>query len=565
MEVTKKNYSQEINNLLALLPHTKFLSIDLEFTGLPREQNLVTDTPMEVYYKAMTAANYNNIIQFGITLFTESQSQSAKNNAHSFSFYIFPDSYYGKVNQKMTLDVSSIEFNRDSGGVDFGIWFTQGVPYYNKKLQVQLKKCFENDRTIDINSVFKEAVEPKNEVQINLEKPVISEYKNNITIFNEDERKSTLEELSKFKDWTVQFEVGKTFEFISNKGIIRQYFWNEVKNSYTHQLANVIIEEKDGEKSSIRFSMSTKAQKQDFMKQLTLDLEEKYRRQLGLSQHWETIKELIKVHQIPAVFHQGNLDLMFIISHLENWVPLNFAEYKKTVHNCFPILYDTKNLSRLVPKITGGHLEGIYTDLSKIGKFDPLAKYPIVNQDPTQKNKVAHNAGWDSYMTGVTFSEIRELMKGNITHSLNQVSIFKNKFFNLSFGNQENYLLEGFGLIFISNDQKDGSKIVTKGVSEGRKYKVNRKEDGSRDKLKQALVAYLPETIGEAGFSINRHTELEVIGNNVFYFVTFDKVLLENQVAEIQEKFKEQFDVKKVKEYYTSVLESFEQAIYQSK
>ena len=126
-------------------------------------------------------------------------------------------------------------------------------------------------------------------------------------------------------------------------------------------------------------------------------------------------------------------------------------------------------------------------------------------------------------------------------------------------------MLEGFGLIFTSNDKKDGSKIVVKGISDVRKFKGNRKEDGSRDQLKQALIAYLPETTGNSGFSINRHTELEVIGNNVFYFVTFDKELLENQVAEIQEKFKEQFDVKKINDYYVSVFETFKQTIYQSK
>ena len=95
MEVTRKNFEPEIHSLIASLQKSDFVAIDLEFTGLPKDQPTVTDTPMEVYYKAMNCANHNNIIQLGITNFVPS---ATGHDAHSYCIYIFPSTYNGKVN-----------------------------------------------------------------------------------------------------------------------------------------------------------------------------------------------------------------------------------------------------------------------------------------------------------------------------------------------------------------------------------------------------------------------------------------------------------------------------------
>lgn len=562
MEITKKNFELEMKNFMSVLPKAKFISIDLEFTGLPKEQINVTDTPMEVYYKSMTCANYNNIIQMGISVFTNSTENSKNYHVSSYTFYIFPCTYNGKVNQKISLDVSAVEFNVASGGVDFGLWITQGVPYFNKKLQSQLRRCFENDRKVELNSTFKESNEKDANVE-KKEKPV-EEYVNSVTIFDPADRQAMEESIAKFKAWIAKFDFGSQFVFENTKSILRQYFWNEIRNVYGNQLGAIIVEESNGETNSLKFTMTTEAEKEEYKKKALVEMELNYQKQLGFSFYWEEIKAIIKKNNTPAVFHQGNLDLMYIMSHFENWIPMNFQEYQKTVNNCFPIIYDTKNLVRFT-KFTTTYLEGLFEDVIKTNKIDTKTKYKIVNLDNKLENQVAHNAGFDSYITGVVFAEFSEVI-GDLSSMKNQVSLFKNKFFNLAFKDSNDFYLEKNTFIFSSNEKDDVEKTLTKGA-EGKRERgrSNKKGDESRDKLKTGLNLFNEEKAGQKAFSMCRHSQLEVIGRNVFYFVTFEKELEKNDLSFLQEKFKEDFNIQNLKEYYSKVFVDFESHIYQSK
>lgn len=572
MEVTKKNFDKEIANLMASLPNAKFLAIDLEFTGLPKDQATSTDTPMEVYHKAISCCNYNNIIQLGITLFTESATQGAQFDAHSYCFYVFPDTYNGKVNQKISLDVSSIEFNRDSGGVDFAKWINEGVAYYNKKLQSQLRRSFDNDRQLEMNNAFgkdselKEEKTPKPAPDTDTADATAepyatpAAYENPIKIFDEKEALALKMQIEKFKKWAQTYEVGKQFEFVTSKGLYRQHFWNDIRNSFNSELANVIIEEKSADDFiTVQFTMATAEEKQKYVNQLLLNLEKKFRAQLGLSNHWEAITETIAKQKIPVIFHQGMLDCMFIYSHFENWCPLNFGEFRKTFSKLFPVLFDTKNLSRFAGDEVF-HLQGLYEWCAKKGGFDPAKKYPIANRDVQTHSTLAHNAGWDSYMTGVAFSELRQML-GDVKRFENQITLFKNKYYNMSFGDDdESYLDQNVYVLSMLDKKEEGNG--KKGGERRGKGKASKGDSAGRDKLKAELNDLCNELGIEPKFTIERQLEPEVIGNNTYYFLSFDAKLTVPQWKCILDRLRQQFEVATLAEYQRMVYKNFEQIVY---
>ena len=285
------------------------------------------------------------------------------------------------------------------------------------------------------------------------------------------------------------------------------------------------------------FTLATEAGKAQFVKELEASLQERFQKQLGFSRFWEPIKAVVNGQQIPVVVHTGSLDLMYLMSHLENSVPQNFEQFQETVSSCFPVIFDTKNLLKATD-LKSSYLEAIFQELATAHSFDPRTRYPVVNRDSQTAVEVAHNAGWDSYMTGVVFSEMRKLVK-DLGPFRNQTVMFRNKFFNMPFSNEVNFYLDKKSLVF-----RQSGKPIEEELTKGRDKKRARSNRG-KDETRQSLHKDLTELLNsENPFSVNFHNEMELLGNSTFYFVTFDKQLEGHQVSSLQESLRETFEVR---------------------
>ena len=379
---------------------------------------------------------------------------------------------------------------------------------------------------------------------------------------NEAEDKLKLDgDVQKFKEWLETAKEGVSFVFKNEKHIFIQYIWNELKFLTEPNLRYLIIEEFKGETNELRLSMSNETNKLKHLNEMEANLAEKYNKQLGFSFYWEEIKEKIRQHNIPVIFHTGVLDIMFIMSHFENWVPLNFLEFVKTVNTCFPIMYDTKHLVKFMNMNTN-YLEGLFEEICKKNGFNAQSKYPIVNRDQNISVQVAHNAGWDSYMTAVVFAEAKKIIE--INQHVNQIVMFKNKFFNMPFGKINNFYLDKSGLVFCNHQEKESNKNGIKGVDKKRS-KSSKKNEDTRNLLKSSLDSIMTTHVNNIAFSLNKHSEMEIIGQNIYYFVTFDKTLNDKQITTIEDNMKENFTVQKMESYYEMVKDNFQASIYGSK
>ena len=108
---------------------------------------------------------------------------------------------------------------------------------------------------------------------------------------------------------------------------------------------------------------------------------------------YEDIKEnLKKSKKIPIIVHNGFMDLLFILTHFHNSsLPQSWSELKILISSYFPLLYDTRFIASEC-----ACQEYEQKDLSSL----------FSKMHAGQTTACAHDAGFDSFMTGSVFYKL---------------------------------------------------------------------------------------------------------------------------------------------------------------
>lgn len=369
MEISRHQFAQKLPLVEKAIKECDFMAIDTELSGLHRPPTPVRLYSMEDrYIEYKEATERFLIIQFGLCTFTWDQ-KSGRYIAKPFNFYIFPTSITGQVQSNRVFMTQAQAFDfLVKQSFDFNKWVYQGIPYLTKEEErvfvAEAQKKLNDDMPeipIDEKEMdFVLAARAKIDAWLANEKPDDPEGVN-ITTRNAYQRRLIYQELRKYKDLTA---VGMT-------GFIRaQKFSEKQQKSRNKEKLNRL--EKDCAAA------------------------------IGFRKVIDMISESGKI----VVGHNMLLDVCHMVGQFVEPLPDTLEEFKSKTHSIFPKLIDTKQICASQPELsaifgTATQLEQLRFETNKEAFNNP--RVDMHQEFPRYLTEMAHEAGYDAYMTGAAF------------------------------------------------------------------------------------------------------------------------------------------------------------------
>ncbi|KAF5306180.1 hypothetical protein FQR65_LT07456 [Abscondita terminalis] len=404
-EVTNKNFNIILPELKNNIKNAKFIALDTEFSCLTASQDLqnsIFDSPQKRYSKLRKHIEQVIPVQIGVTTFIFDPDRNFY-KGHCYTFYVFPRPF-GILDRKFLCQASSLVFLK-AHDFDFNKFISEGITYLNRTQECEIRRSLE--KSLIYNSDF------STEQDAVLQKYVKTIYKWIDNAKNDDVLPLTDYHLIK-----------NDLEF---KYFLHRQLRNQFKNVWTYD---------NGDSFTI--------------KKLSLDAYEILRK--GESLEKELLTELlgftqvfrcIQASQKPIIGHNLLLDLILITHNLDNPLPNSYSSFKKTIHDIFPEIFDTKCLSFDISKFIveenrcrNSSLEDLY-NYFKDGKGRHLVPNSPLIEPQNNSLRHFHSAGWDSFCTGYVFIRMahfyavsRNQVKSKTFMNkelLNAVSGFKNQ------------------------------------------------------------------------------------------------------------------------------------------
>ncbi|EEB12963.1 poly A-specific ribonuclease,putative [Pediculus humanus corporis] len=416
-EVTSENFWKILPQIEEELKSCSFISIDCEFSGLFTQRNCLLDSPKERYMKLRSAVQDISIIQMGITLF-KFDNFNDQFHSSSYSFYLMPTGIFN-TNTKLTCQIESLKF-LCKYNFDFNKAIYKGINYISEKNENELKKFFNQDKITIESLYFSDCIK---EIHSKIDKWRL----------NTKEKSDMIIKISELPCKSLRYLI--LLE-------ISQRFSN-LQPTLTDDDAIVI--------------------KKIEMKRKEMNIEDKFFLQKKLFQDIigfsKIIKEMRNVKK-PIIAHNCILDIMTIYQQFIKPLPSNYKQFKNDIKKLFPIIYDTKFLTRelnnlINNEIPSKSLSDVYLYF-KNGNVVPKILYmpKIIMNTICDK---FHDAGFDSYCAAHCFinisylfsiwdEEVKSLkyssMPISVTRLFSSVEPMKNHI-NLSRGQVNAFVLDG--------------------------------------------------------------------------------------------------------------------------
>jgi len=414
MEIYFRNYPDNEKNIIENIKNCDFISFDLEMTGIDNEKNNnIIDTPQRRYEKYKLTAETYSIIQFGLSLFKYIQE---KNIFECYIYYIYMFPYLDNNNKQMILELKSMLFN-NKHNIDYNKWF-DGAHYLNNRQYLEMKKDI-----IDNNINISEQDVILNGIIYNKCENIIKDIKENF-ITNENSNDYIVEDLPLYMLY-----------YIKNRLKDNNLYFDKIK---IHGNIFTLLSKYDSKEKKEQLL------KKDIEKQLY-----KLERKKGVKNIYDAIIQYKK----RLIGHNNSLDILFIISHLGEKLPDDYQEFKGLIHRTFPNgFYDTKLIFEDLKKNTilnlkdkMSTLEIIYPILSNIIPNDKKVNINVINykMDDNNNNIQYHNAGIDSYITGIIYIYLRIIYNNYEEFDKkfkNKIFMMKNLYKYFDFDYDEEYL-----------------------------------------------------------------------------------------------------------------------------
>ncbi|OXB57276.1 hypothetical protein ASZ78_007536 [Callipepla squamata] len=318
-----------------------FLGLDLEFTGLhstfPQDnQPSLLDSPAERYQKIRQSVQRFTIAQLGLAIFSEENSN--KYVVHSYNFFLFP-STLGVTDAELTLSASSIQF-LSHYGFDYNKFLKDGIPYMN-----ELQEKILSQRLLEGSWKVCSALNMK------VVKKAIDEVTCWLAVAEEGDT-VILQDLNDSQMLDVQLVLREALQNI----------WTQPLGQNEVMVKKVSLQHRHLLESSSHDSCQ---------KELILTSAR------GFTNLFQIIVEAKK----PLVGHNMLMDLCHLHDKFYNPLPESYEEFKRNIHHLFPVLIDTKTVTKSIwkdyqfPRVS--NLLEVYEVLCSILRKDRNLTHPL--------------------------------------------------------------------------------------------------------------------------------------------------------------------------------------------
>ncbi|XP_041977252.1 pre-piRNA 3'-exonuclease trimmer-like [Aricia agestis] len=373
MNITNKNYNDEIDQIIYNLKQCSFVGFDAEFNGLltgERFKHRLFDSCKDRYDNIKNEMSNMVITQVGLTLFQYNRDLE-NYTATVYTFHLCPQ-VVGEIDQSFTFHASSLQF-LCRHNFNFNKFIYDGLPYLNREeeeyVRNQLKK----------KTLFNELY---HSLDIDVEK-ILKQISSDISkwlIANEEN--------------TIYFDVGNPIMRYLAHLQIRERFPDLLTTDSLGNSHKILVYRDKTIEGAVGLPEETL--EENLMKHL-----------LGFSQIIELLSKLNK----PIIGHNMFLDTILLHNQFIGKLPDSYDTFKNNINKLFPTIYDTKYISHEMSKKLSidevwksNALQDLYEFFSQ-GRCKRLEKGVNFIQLTTafDVKQSYHEAGWDSACSGYCF------------------------------------------------------------------------------------------------------------------------------------------------------------------
>ncbi|XP_075686239.1 poly(A)-specific ribonuclease PARN isoform X1 [Rhinoderma darwinii] len=394
MEITWRNFKNQLPTVCQAIAEADFLAIDGEFSGIsdgPSFSALTNslDTPEERYEKLKEHSMEFLLFQFGLCTFTY-DSTKAKYIIKSFNFYIFPRPFNrNSPDKKFVCQSSSIDFLANQG-FDFNKVFRYGIPYLNQEEERQLRDQQEDKRyhTNGASTTCYMYISP--DAPRAPVVPVIP-----------DDQQDFIDKVVGSVDEFLKDEEQKTLQLEPCTGYQRKLIYQTMNWKFPRGTHVETVESPNNERHMVITKVDEDERK-------TKELQKKAKEQEDLNDAvgFSRVIHVISSSGKLVVGHNMMLDVMHTIHQFYCQLPDDMEEFKRLTNCVFPRVLDTKLMASTQPfKSIISHT--VLAELEKRLQMAPFKPPKVESAEDfpgydTGKGQL-HEAGYDAYITGLCF------------------------------------------------------------------------------------------------------------------------------------------------------------------
>ncbi|XP_075815414.1 poly(A)-specific ribonuclease PNLDC1 [Microtus pennsylvanicus] len=380
MDVGADEFEQSLPLLQELVAGADFVGLDIEFTGLrsnlsrPQQISLF-DLPSEWYVKTRQSVQQFTICQIGLSVFSSIEGESNKYVAHSCNFFLFPTTF-GILDSEFSFQASSVQF-LNQYGFDYNKFLKNGIPYMNEEQEKKIKHSILRGNWRVRSSLDKDQI-----------KVVIDKVTQWLDLAEEGDQ-MTLPGIAGFQAFEVQLVLRQAlpniWTVLKDEGVIvkkvsqphRWYLEHDSCDQISCWKEQILLSARG---FSVFFQMLVKAQK-------------------------------------PLVGHNMMMDLLHLHEKFFRPLPESYDQFKQNIHSLFPVLIDTKNVTKDIwkelrfPRVS--NLSEVYDVLSSNLNPTKNSGPEIIHARQCKKyaeTKCPHEAAYDAFLCGSVLLKVAHLL-----------------------------------------------------------------------------------------------------------------------------------------------------------
>ncbi|XP_040584230.1 poly(A)-specific ribonuclease PNLDC1 [Mesocricetus auratus] len=378
MDVDASNFKQSLSRLQDLLDDADFVGLDIEFTGLrsnSSQQISLFDSPSEWYQKTRQSIQQFTICQIGLSVFYSVEGEPNKYVAHSYNFFLFPTTF-GILDSEFSFQASSVQF-LNQYGFDYNKFLKKGIPYMNEEQEKKIRQSILRGNWRVRSSLDKDQI-----------KVVIDKVTRWLDLAEEDDR-MTLPGIYGFQAVEVQMVLRQAlpniWTMLRDEGVVVK----KVSEPYRWYLENASCDQMRCWREEIVLSAR------------------------GFSVFFQMLVRAKK----PLIGHNMMMDLLHLHEKFFKPLPESYDEFKQNIHSLFPVIIDTKNVTKDIwkelrfPRVS--NLSEVYdvlnSDLNPTNNSGP----EIMHGRDCEKyveTKCPHEAGYDAFLCGSVLLKVAHLL-----------------------------------------------------------------------------------------------------------------------------------------------------------
>ncbi|XP_070952349.1 poly(A)-specific ribonuclease PNLDC1 isoform X1 [Macaca nemestrina] len=364
--------------------------LDIEFTGLrsnlsgPQQISLF-DLPSEWYLKTRQSVQQFTICQIGLSVFSAIEGEANKYIAHSCNFFLFPTTF-GILDSEFSLQASSVQF-LNQYGFNYNKFLKNGIPYMNEEQEKKIRHDILTGNWRVRSSPDKDQI-----------KAVIDKVTRWLDLAKEGDW-MTLPGIAGFQAFEVQLVLRQALPDI----------WTVLKDE------GVVVKK-------------VSKQHRWYLQNTSCDRESCWKEKILLSARgFSVFFQMLVKAQKPLVGHNMMMDLLHLHEKFFRPLPESYDQFKQNIHSLFPVLIDTKNVTKDIwkemnfPRVS--NLSEVYevlnSDLNPTKNSGP----EIVHASRCEKyvkTKCPHEAAYDAFLCGSVLLKVAHLLLQKI-HGIDPV------------------------------------------------------------------------------------------------------------------------------------------------